>query len=47
MNKYRFQFLVVLMSLALLGIILIQLYWISTTYENNDLQIMFQKDYQY
>ncbi len=38
MNKYRFQFLVVLMSLALLGIILIQLYWISTTYENNDLQ---------
>lgn len=38
MNKYRFQFLVVLMSLALLGITLIQLYWISTTYENNDIQ---------
>ncbi|HUH25480.1 MAG TPA: hypothetical protein VLY87_02545, partial [Flavobacterium sp.] len=38
MNKYRFQFLVVLMSLALVGIILIQLYWISTTYENNDSQ---------
>lgn len=36
MNKYRFQFLVVLMSLALLGITLIQLYWISTTYENKD-----------
>lgn len=36
MNKYRLQFLVVLMSLALLGIILIQLYWISTTYQNND-----------
>lgn len=36
MNKYRFKFLVVLMSLALLGIILIQLYWISTTYENKD-----------
>lgn len=41
MNKYRFQFLVVLMSLALLGIILIQLYWISTTYENNDLQFQY------
>ncbi len=38
MNKYRFQFLVVLMSLALVGIILIQLYWISTTYQNNDTQ---------
>lgn len=38
MNKYRFQFLVVLMSLALMGIILIQLYWISTTYQNNDIQ---------
>ncbi len=36
MNRYRFQFLVVLMSLALLGITLIQLYWISTTYENKD-----------
>lgn len=36
MNKYRFQFLVVLMSLALLGITLIQLYWISTTYQNKD-----------
>lgn len=38
MNRYRFQFLVVLMSMALLGIILIQLYWISTTYENKDIQ---------
>ncbi len=36
MNKYRFQFLIVLMSLALMGIILIQLYWIRTTYENKD-----------
>lgn len=26
------------MSLALMGIILIQLYWISTTYQNNDVQ---------
>lgn len=41
MNKYRFQFLVVLMSLALLGIILIQLYWISTTYENNNVQFQY------
>ena len=38
MNKYRFQFLVGLMSLALLGIILVQLYWIKTTYDNNDIQ---------
>ncbi|WCM42372.1 HAMP domain-containing histidine kinase [Flavobacterium sp. CBA20B-1] len=38
MNKYRFQFLIVLMSLALLGIILIQLYWISASYQNNDIQ---------
>lgn len=38
MNKFRFQFLIVLMSLALLGIILIQLYWISTSYQNNDIQ---------
>jgi len=36
MNKYRLQFLVVLMSLALLGITLIQLYWISSTYQNKD-----------
>lgn len=41
MNKYRFQFLVVIMSLSLLGIILIQLYWINTTYENNEKQFKY------
>lgn len=41
MNKYRFQFLVVIMSLSLLGIILIQLYWINTSYENNEKQFKY------
>src|SRR5690606_15018073 len=41
MNKYRFQFLVVIMSLSLLGIILIQLYWINTSYENNEKQFRY------
>ncbi|MDN3707502.1 HAMP domain-containing sensor histidine kinase [Myroides ceti] len=38
MNKYKFKFLVVLMSLSLIGIILVQLYWINTSYINNDNQ---------
>lgn len=41
MNRYRFQFLVVIMSLSLLGIILIQLYWIGTSYENNEKQFKY------
>lgn len=41
MDKYRFKFLVGLMSLALLGIILIQLYWIETTYDNNKRQFQY------
>ncbi len=41
MDKYRFRFLVVLMSLALVGIILIQLYWIETTFDNNKRQFQY------
>src|SRR5690554_3608465 len=41
MEKYRFKFLVGLMSLALVGIILIQLYWIETTYDNNKRQFQY------
>ena len=41
MDKYRFKFLVGLMSLALVGIILIQLYWIETTYDNNKRQFQY------
>ncbi len=42
MNKYRFQLLVALMSLSLIGIILIQLYWISKSYENNNEQFKYR-----
>ncbi len=38
MNKLRFKLLVALMSLSLIGIIFVQLYWIKTSYDNNDLQ---------
>ena len=38
MNKLRFKLLVALMSLSLIGIIFVQLYWIKTTYDNNDIQ---------
>ncbi|HSD13708.1 MAG TPA: HAMP domain-containing sensor histidine kinase [Flavobacterium sp.] len=41
MNKTRFRLLVVLMSLSLLGIILVQLYWIETSYRNNEEQFKF------
>lgn len=41
MSRYRFQFLVITMSLSLLGIILIQLYWITTSYENNEKQFRY------
>src|SRR5690554_2952615 len=41
MDRYRFRFLVVLMSLALVGIILIQLYWIETTFDNNKRQFQY------
>src|SRR5690606_40195797 len=38
MNKLRFKLLVALMSLSLIGIIFVQLYWIKTSYDNNDIQ---------
>ncbi|MCG2612044.1 HAMP domain-containing histidine kinase [Flavobacterium sp. SM15] len=41
MNKTRFRILVVLMSLSLLGIILVQLYWINTSYKNNEEQFKY------
>jgi len=41
MNKTRFRILVILMSLSLLGIILVQLYWINTSYQNNDEQFKY------
>jgi two-component system, OmpR family, phosphate regulon sensor histidine kinase PhoR len=36
MNKARFRLLVFLMSLSLIGIILVQLYWISTSLDKNE-----------
>jgi two-component system phosphate regulon sensor histidine kinase PhoR len=41
MNKTRFRLLVVLMSLSLLGIIMVQLYWIDTSYKNNEEQFKY------
>ncbi len=36
MNKLFFRFLVLLMSLSLIGIILVQVYWFNTSFKNND-----------
>ena len=36
MNKARFRLLVFLMSLSLIGIILVQLYWITTSLNKNE-----------
>ena len=36
MNKTRFRILVFLMSISLIGIILIQLYWIKSSFQKND-----------
>ncbi|RZJ70210.1 HAMP domain-containing sensor histidine kinase [Flavobacterium sp.] len=41
MNKLYFRLLVVLMSLSLIGIILVQVYWFSTSFKNNDEQFRF------
>ena len=41
MNKFFFRFLVFLMSLSLIGIILIQVYWFNTSLENNEEQFKF------
>jgi two-component system, OmpR family, phosphate regulon sensor histidine kinase PhoR len=41
MNKLFFRLLVFLMSLSLIGIILVQVYWFSTSFKNNDEQFKF------
>ncbi len=38
MNKLFFRLLVVLMSLSLIGIILVQVYWFNTSFKNNEEQ---------
>ena len=41
MNKLFFRLLVVLMSLSLIGIILVQVYWFDTSFKNNEEQFKF------
>ena len=41
MNKLFFRVLVLLMSLSLIGIILVQVYWFNTSFKNNDEQFKF------
>ena len=41
MNKFVFRLLVLLMSLSLLGIIFVQVYWFNTSIENNEEQFRF------
>ncbi|WP_298393234.1 sensor histidine kinase KdpD [Flavobacterium sp.] len=41
MNKFVFRLLVLLMSLSLLGIILVQVYWFNNSLENNEEQFKF------
>ena len=41
MNKMFFRLLVLLMSLSLIGIILVQVYWFNTSFKNNDEQFRF------
>ncbi|MGA9638295.1 sensor histidine kinase [Flavobacterium sp.] len=41
MNKMFFRLLVLLMSLSLIGIILVQVYWFNTSFKNNDEQFKF------
>jgi two-component system phosphate regulon sensor histidine kinase PhoR len=41
MNKLFFKILVLLMSLSLIGIILVQVYWFDTSFKNNDEQFKF------
>ncbi|MEC4050557.1 HAMP domain-containing sensor histidine kinase [Flavobacterium sp. SUN046] len=41
MNKFVFRLLVFLMSLSLMGIILVQVYWFKTSLENNEEQFKF------
>jgi two-component system, OmpR family, phosphate regulon sensor histidine kinase PhoR len=42
MNKLFFRILVLLMSLSLIGIILVQVYWFNTSFKNNDEQFKMQ-----
>ena len=42
MNKMFFRLLVVLMSLSLIGIILVQVYWFNSSFRNNDDQFRYQ-----
>src|SRR6187431_2780709 len=41
MNKLFFRLLVLLMSLSLIGIILVQVYWFNTSFQNNDEQFKY------
>jgi two-component system, OmpR family, phosphate regulon sensor histidine kinase PhoR len=41
MNKLFFRLLVVLMSLSLIGIILVQVYWFDTSFKNNEEQFKY------
>ncbi len=41
MNKLFFRLLVLLMSLSLIGIILVQVYWFNTSFKNNNEQFKF------
>lgn len=41
MNKLFFRLLVILMSLSLIGIILVQVYWFNTSFKNNEEQFRF------
>ena len=41
MNKTRFRLLVFFMSLSLIGIILVQLYWINSSLKSNDEQFRY------
>ena len=41
MNRMFFRLLVLLMSLSLIGIILVQVYWFNSSFNNNDEQFKF------
>lgn len=41
MNKFFFRVLVFLMTLSLIGIILVQVYWFNSSFKNNDEQFKF------
>ena len=41
MNKLFFRLLILLMSLSLIGIILVQVYWFNSSFKNNDEQFKF------